>query len=220
MILMDGFIAFILGASISIAACYILVSFRKPENGKKWGSGNTKKIELQLPGFLESTASNLAAGNSLQQSIEMAISNTQEPIGTFFESILLRVKTGMTLDASLEFQARLSGNGSLRLALFSIASSYRTGGNMIESMTLLSNVCHEREILRKRILARSAQGRMQGYVLILVPLMFMLLLYFISPQNMIPVISTVTGRLLLGVAAILQCLGAVTIRAMLQQEIF
>jgi Flp pilus assembly protein TadB len=53
----------------------------------------------------------------------------------------------------------------------------------------------------------------------LVPVLFTFLLYIVSPQNMLPVLKTETGRALLLAAAVLQGIGALTIRAMLKQDI-
>jgi tight adherence protein B len=198
---------------------YIAFSLRKTGNDQKLGPNEIRKLENQLPSFLDSISSSLSVGNSLQQSIEAAAQKDMASLGDFFETILLRVRSGMTLDASLELQARELIGGSLSLALLSMASSYRSGSNMIESLSLLATVCRERENLRKKILARTAQSRTQGYVLIMVPVLFMLLLYVVSPHNMIPVLGTTIGRILLATAATLQCLGAIVIRAMLKQEI-
>jgi tight adherence protein B len=219
MIYMDLFLTLVSGTSVALPLGYIAFSLRKTGNDQKLGPNKIRKLENQLPSFLDSISSSLSVGNSLQQSIEAAAQKDMASLGDFFETILLRVRSGMTLDASLELQARELIGGSLSLALLSMASSYRSGSNMIESLSLLATVCRERENLRKKILARTAQSRTQGYVLIMVPVLFMLLLYVVSPHNMIPVLGTTIGRILLATAATLQCLGAIVIRAMLKQEI-
>jgi tight adherence protein B len=219
MIFKDLLSALVLGTSITLLLGFITLSLRKTSNDRKLSSKDIRKLEKQLPSFLDSISSSLAVGNSLQQSIETAAQKNEAHLGAFFRTMLLRVRSGMTLDASLEMQARELTGGSLCLALLSMASSYRSGSNMIESLSLLATLCRERENLRKKILARTAQSRTQGYVLILVPVLFMLLLYVVSPQNMIPVLGTTTGRMLLGAAATLQCLGGIVIHAMLKQEI-
>ena len=219
MILMDLFLTLVLWASVALPVGYITFSLRKTGNNRKLGSNDIRKLEKQLPSFLDSISSSLAVGNSLQQSIDTAVQKDLAQLGTFFETILIRVRSGMTLDVSLELQARELTGGSLALTLLSMASSYRSGSNMIESLSLLATLCRERENLRKKILARTAQSRTQGYVLICVPVLFMLLLYVVSPHNMIPVLGTTTGRMLLGTAVTLQCLGGIVIRAKLKQEI-
>ena len=219
MVAMDLFLTLVSGTSVALPLGYIGFLPGKAKKGRKPGSKVIRKLENQLPAFLDSISSSLAVGNSLQQSIETAIQKDQTPLEALFKTIILRVRSGMTLDASLELQARELTGGSLSLALLSMASSYRSGSNMIESLSMLATLCRERESLRKKILARTAQSRTQGYVLILVPVLFMLLLFVVSPHNMIPVLRTTLGRALLGTAAALQCMGAIVIRAMLKQEI-
>ncbi len=218
MSLMD--LVFPLIASISLTSlCLIAFPLPRSVKAKKWGKRDIRKMERQLPLFLDSVASSLLVGNSLQRSLETAAENDQTQLGTFFEGILLKVRSGMTLDTSLRLQAGELNSGSMSLALLSMASCYRSGSNLIESLSLLSTLCREREILRKKILARTAQSRTQGYVIMLVPLLFTFLLYIVSPQNMLPVLKTETGRVLLLSAAVLQGIGALMIRAMLKQEI-
>ena len=219
MILMDFSIALFFGITVGLLLGYITFSINRTESMRKPRTRRLRKIENHLPDFLDSISSSLEIGNSLQQSIEIAVKNDRTPLGAYFKKILLKVKSGMTLDVSLEQQAQEIDGGSLSLALLSMASSYRSGGNLIESLSLLATVCRERQILRKKILARTAQSRTQGYVLIFVPIFFMLLLYFVSPHNMIPVLKTSAGRLILISAVILQLTGGLIIKGMLKQDI-
>lgn len=217
--LVDQLLTLIASVSTALLVIFILTMLCNTRSGKKLKPKEYRVLEKQLPAFLDAISSNLSVGISLQQSIEICIQKDQNHIGEFFKTILLKVKSGMTLDASFELQAQQLAGGSLALALLSMASSYRSGSNIMESLSLLSTLCREREYLHKKILARTAQSRMQGYVLIFVPILFMLLLFVVSPQNMLPVLNTNTGRILLGAAATLQCIGGFTIRAMLKQEI-
>lgn len=215
----DVILAMLFGISVAMPIGFFSTMRCRGKGRKKINPKDLRKLEGQLPAFLETISSNLSVGNSLQQSLEASIRKNDTNLYVFFEAVLLRVKSGMTLDHSLELQASELAGGSLSLVLLSMASSYRSGSNMIESLSLLSSLCREREFLRKKILARTAQSRMQGYVLIFVPVLFMLLLFVVSPQNMIPVLNTATGRMLLGTAALLQFLGGFSIRVMLKQEI-
>lgn len=216
---MDLLLALVCGASVALPMGYIAVSLGKTERHRKLRPGDIRKMEKMLPSFLDSVSSSLMVGNSLQQSIEAVAQRDQSLLGAFFESTLLRTRSGMTLDMSLELQARDLNGGSLSLALLSMASSYRSGSNLIESLSVLAMLCRERENLRKKIQARTAQSRTQGYVIILVPVLFMVLLYVVSPHNMKPVLGSTTGRALLLAAIALQCLGGISIRTMLKQEI-
>ena len=60
---------------------------------------------------------------------------------------------------------------------------------------------------------------MQGNVIVVVPFLFMVLLYLVSPENMIPVFRSALGRNILITAIIFQATGAMLVRKILKQEI-
>jgi tight adherence protein B len=178
-----------------------------------------KRLERQVPLFLDAVSSGLSSGNSLLQSIETAGEKTSPPLGTIIQQLIESVQTGMTLESSLEKTAQQLREGSMFLVLHSMAASYRSGGNMVYSLSLLAEVCREREALQEKILARSAQSRMQGTVLILVPFFFLLLLLITSPQNLFLVLYSSLGKKILLSAFFLQSMGIIVIKKLLKQDI-
>ena len=219
MLFLDIFSATFLWASVTAIVFQVTGHFWKEPGERVLPKMALQKIEDQLPAFLDGLASSLSAGNSLQQSLEICVKNTPEPLMTLVEKILLQHKTGLSLENALKTKASEISTGTISLALNAVATSYRSGSNMIEALSLLSTLCRERANLRKKILTRTAQSRMQGNVIVAVPLLFLILLYFVSPQNMIPVLSTHLGRNLLITALFLQVMGAVLVRKILHQEI-
>lgn len=219
MLFLDIFSATFLWASVTAIVFQVTGHFWKEPGERVLPKMALQKIEDQLPAFLDGLASSLSAGNSLQQSLEICVKNTPEPLMTLVEKILLQHKTGLSLENALKTKASEISTGTISLALNAVATSYRSGSNMIEALSLLSTLCRERANLRKKILTRTAQSRMQGNVIVAVPLLFLILLYFVSPQNMIPVLSTHLGRNLLITALFLQVMGAVLVRKILNQEI-
>lgn len=219
MLFLDIFSATFLWASVTAIVFQVTGHFWKEPGERVLPKMALQKIEDQLPAFLDGLASSLSAGNSLQQSLEICVKKTPEPLMTLVEKILLQHKTGLSLENALKTKASEISTGTISLALNAIATSYRSGSNMIEALSLLSTLCRERANLRKKILTRTAQSRMQGNVIVAVPLLFLILLYFVSPQNMIPVLSTHLGRNLLITALFLQVMGAVLVRKILNQEI-
>jgi tight adherence protein B len=217
--LLDIFLTLITGTAVTAVTLSIAGRCWKTPDEKKLSRKTLQKMEEQLPVFLDTLASSLSAGNSLQQSMDICIRKAPDPLMTFVQRILLRHRSGLPLDDALKAGADEISTGTLSLALNSIAVSYRSGSNMVEALSLLATLCRERANLRKKILTRTAQSRMQGNVIVAVPLLFMLLLYIVSPQNMIPVISTGLGRSIMAAALLLQSIGALLVRRVLKQEI-
>jgi len=195
----------------------LLLTRGNPE--KKMGKNTLKKLEKQLPHFLNTVSSSLSSGNSLLQSLETAGEKNTPPLKIFIDRIITMVKAGMPLERALDTTAKDLEEGSFLLALHSMAASYRSGSNIVQSLSQLANTCRERENLQEKILARTAQSRMQGIVLTLVPFFFLIFLFISSPKNLMLVFSTSLGRKILVAAAIFQCMGMLVIRKMLKQEI-
>ncbi len=217
--LLDIFSTLITGTAVTAVTLSMAGRCWKNPDEKKLPRKTLQKMEEQLPVFLDTLSSSLSAGNSLQQSMDICIRKASDPLMTFVQRILLRHRSGLPLDNALKAGADEVSTGTLSLALNSIAVSYRSGSNMVEALSLLATLCRERANLRKKILTRTAQSRMQGNVIVAVPLLFMLLLYIVSPQNMIPVISTGLGRSIMAAALLLQSIGALLVRRVLKQEI-
>jgi tight adherence protein B len=178
-----------------------------------------RRLEKQLPTFLDTVSSSLSSGNSLLQSLENTGDKTPPPLGTVIKKLVTNVQAGMPLEQSLEKTATNFQGGSLVLTLHSMAASYRSGSNMVKSLSLLSELCRERENLQEKILARTAQSRMQGTVLILVPFFFLILLLLTSPQNLVSIMYSSLGRKILLAAISLQFGGILIIRKMLKKDI-
>jgi tight adherence protein B len=100
-----------------------------------------------------------------------------------------------------------------------MAQTQRSGANLVESLNLLARISRDRESVRKKITAMSAQGRLQGIVLCLVPILFMAGLFISSPQSLFPVIKSSLGKTILLLALILQTTGGVIIIKMVSKEI-
>ncbi|UCG38305.1 MAG: type II secretion system F family protein [bacterium] len=178
-----------------------------------------RQLDLQLPGLMEALASSLSSGNSLLQSLDAVGGKLRRPMSDHVHRIVIQVKAGMPLDLALEQSTAGMGGGAMALAFHSMAASYRSGSNMVESLGLLAQLCRDRENLREKIHAGTAQSRMQGTVLILVPYLFLLFLFIASPQNIVPVLRSPVGKAILALVALLQTTGTLVIRRMLKQEI-
>ena len=178
-----------------------------------------RKLEKSLPEVLERIAGGLSAGFSLQQSLETASRLKHDPSAELFSFILTQVKTGQSLDRALEEAANKFSRRSLPLALHTMAQTQRSGANLVESLNLLARISRDRESVRKKITAMSAQGRLQGIVLCLVPILFMAGLFITSPQSLFPVIKSSLGKTILLLALILQTTGGVIIIKMVSKEI-
>jgi tight adherence protein B len=177
-----------------------------------------RKLERTLPDVLDMVVSGMTAGYSLQQALEAAVESSHHPFAQVLNPVLARVRSGHALDEALEWAAEKFSGRSIPLALYTMASSHRRGTNLIESLTLIAKTARERETLRRKVYAMTAQGRLQGLVLCIVPLLFILGLFAVAPTALVPVVRSSPGRSLLLVSLLLQSTGAIVVHRMVRRE--
>ncbi|GBE15680.1 MAG TPA: hypothetical protein ENH32_07310 [Proteobacteria bacterium] len=217
----DLAVSMICGISVGIPAAMLFAGIRPREKGdKRFSHLGEKRLERRLPETLERIASGLSAGHSLQQSLETVTRPADHPLAPIFSQVLTRMKAGQSLDDALVNVAGLFGRRSIPLVLHSMASAHRSGSNLVESLHLLARISRDREALRGKIAAMSAQGRLQGIVLCLVPLLFLAGLFLVSPQSLFPVLRSPLGRKILLLSLVLQGFGAAFIFRMVHKEVF
>ncbi|RMF20212.1 MAG: secretion system protein, partial [Bacteroidetes bacterium] len=84
----------------------------------------------------------------------------------------------------------------------------------------LAEVIRERLRIQRRIRTLTAQGRLQGLVLALMPVVLLAILYFfVNPEMIRNFFSSIIGILALIVVVILEVLGFLTIRKIMNIDI-
>jgi len=68
-------------------------------------------------------------------------------------------------------------------------------------------------------MAQSAQGRMQGIVLCLIPVVFMVALAVVSPHSLHIVLAARSGKIILLAALVIHSTGGIIIARMIRREI-
>ncbi len=187
---------------------------------KPMKTSRERRLERDLPDALERIASAMSAGHSLQQSLAAVAGNPRHPLAGLIGAILGRVRAGLSLEDALRGEAASFRRRSVPLALLTMASSIRSGSNLVESLNLLARVCRDRESLRRKIDSLTAQSRLQGIILALVPVFFLLALALVSPASFRSVVADPLGRKIIAAALSLEALGALAIRGMVNKEVF
>jgi tight adherence protein B len=96
--------------------------------------------------------------------------------------------------------------------------SKEVGGNLSEPLQVLAETLRRKAILEGRIQALTAQGRIQGLVMTLFPLLLMGVLYLMQP-TMGLLFSTTIGWVVLTVIAAMLLLGYAMIRKIVAIDI-
>jgi len=107
----------------------------------------------------------------------------------------------------------------VRFFVTAVAIQRETGGNLSEILGNLAHVVRERFKIRRQIRVHTAHGRFTGYVLLALPAALALALSFIAPDQMRLLFHDPMGQMMVGGALVLQTVGFVWIRRVIQIEV-
>ncbi len=179
---------------------------------KHYRKRRIKKFNTQLVDALQALANAFKAGLTFQQAVEQISRDAPAPLGQEFALMVKEVKLGVPLEESLNNMSRRVGSDDLELVAVSTNISRALGGNMAEMYETLSGTIRERFRLEGKIDALTAQGKLQGWVVAAMPLILGIVLNYMRPDLMQPMLDHIFGYLLVGAITIMEILGIIIIR--------
>ena len=104
-----------------------------------------------------------------------------DPIGSEFGVISDQINFGHDIGTAFhDFASRVATEDARYLAV-SISIQHGTGGNLARILNLLSQVIRDRQTMRKKIKAISAEGRLSGLILTFLPIIIYGSIEFSTP---------------------------------------
>ncbi|MBZ9682368.1 MULTISPECIES: type II secretion system F family protein [unclassified Mesorhizobium] len=140
------------------------------------------KFAAQLPDALDMIVRSLRAGHPTTVAMALVAREMPDPLGTEFGIVSDEITFGLSLENAVRKLSQRVGFEGLHLLSVSLSIQAKTGGNLTEILSNLSSVLREREKLRMKIKALSAEGRMSAWIISLFPLVMLGLLMVIAPS--------------------------------------
>ncbi len=177
------------------------------------------KFNQQLPEALELLSRSLRAGHSLAAGMGLVASEMQDPISREFGRAFEEQNLGITLDEALDDMTVRVPNMDLRFFATAVMLQRQTGGDLAEILDKIGKLIRERFKLAGQIQALTGEGRLSGIVLLaLPPTLFAVMLYLNNEYAMV-LFKDETGRMLMGAALVLQLVGALVIRKIINIKV-
>lgn len=171
-----------------------------------------RKFNDQLTDALGTMSNAMRAGFSINQAFESVVEAGIHPISDEFALLLQQLRVGMSFDDALASLDRRIGSDDLTLVVTSIDIARRTGGNLTEIFDTISDTIRARMRIERRVRTLTAQGRMQGLVVSLMPLFLAVAMTVMKPGLMIPFLMSLKGVACMSVATLLVVVGWLLIR--------
>jgi tight adherence protein B len=141
-----------------------------------------EKFLKQLPKAFELMARVIRAGQSVPQALQSVSEAFDDPIAREFESCQHQQNLGMLPEVTYHEMAQRSGILELRIFVMAMLIQRQTGGNLSEVLDRLSGLLRARLRLRQQLRTLTAEGRLQGLTLAVLPFLMFGVMMIINRQ--------------------------------------
>ncbi len=170
------------------------------------------KLEYDLPTALQFIVNALRAGHALNSA--MAIVGSEGPAGCRedFAQLNDSLRLGVPIGQAFEQMLHRTPSVDLQFMATAMLIQRETGGNLTEILDRLNSVVLERKRMRGHVRALTGQARMGGFVVGALPFFLALAMFLMNPRYLMPLFTLQMGHYLLGGALLLQFLGFLAMR--------
>lgn len=178
-----------------------------------------RAFQDQISDTLTSISSALKSGNSFMQALEFVSREGRPPMSIEISRILRETALGMPIDESLQSLCRRMESDDFELVVTSVLIQRQTGGNLAEILDSISSTIRGRIRLKLQVMASTSMGRIGGIVVSSLPILLMVIMYFLNNEFMMPLFTTLYGKIMLGVGAFNMTIGVLLINKIITIEV-
>jgi tight adherence protein B len=174
------------------------------------------KLEQQLPEALGTIVSALRVGHSLIASLGAVAHESSEPIAGEMRKCFDEQNYGIDLRTALVNLTDRVPVQDYRIFVAAVMIQKESGGNLAQVLEKVAETTRERFRLKKQVSVHTAQGRLTGYILSVLPLVLGFAMYLVNPEGMSVLWKRPIGLKMLYTATIMDLIGAFIIRKIVQ----
>jgi tight adherence protein B len=186
---------------------------------KRYRLKRLRTFNTQLVDALQAMANAFKAGLTFPQAIEHVSREAQNPLGQEFALFVKEVKLGVPLEDALINMAGRVKSDDLELVVTSTNIARQLGGNMAEMFETISMTIRERFRIEGKIDALTSQGKLQGWIVAMMPAVLGVVLNYMRPDLMEPMLASWFGVGVVVSIMVLVGIGIVLIRKIVSIDV-
>jgi tight adherence protein B len=176
------------------------------------------QFEEEFPQAIDLLTRAIRAGHPLSSAVGMVADEGPPEVSREFRRVFEEQRFGIPFDEALLGMVDRTDMMDVRIFAIAVMVQREVGGNLAEILDNLAHTIRRRFYLRRQLRVYTAQGRMTGYALAALPIFVGVSIFFINPEYVTLLFTELAGQLLLGLAVILQILGALWIKKIISIE--
>ena len=172
----------------------------------------TARISLQMGDMLMTLGNGLRAGHSLLQALHGAAGQAAAPLGDELRRLLREIGAGIPVPEALTRMVERAANPDLELLVTAVLVQREVGGNLAEILDKISSTIRARVAVQNHLRVVTAQSRLSGWVVGLLPIGVFGLTTLVAPQVEGVLVHDPLGHIVAIGAVVLEVLGMLAIR--------
>jgi tight adherence protein B len=184
---------------------------------KRYRRFNT--FEQMMPEALDLIVSALRAGHGLTSALATVAKEMPDPIGVEFGQCFSEQNFGLELRAAMLNLAERVPTQDVRIVVTAILVHKESGGNLAEILEKVAHIIRERFRLKRQVRVHTAQGRLTGWILAVLPVVLGVALYLVKPDAMRVLWTKPLGIRMLYGAGVMTVIGGLIIRKIVQVKV-
>lgn len=171
-----------------------------------------KMLVEQLPDVFELMGQALRAGHSLASAIQLVSVQMPDPIAGEFAMVFHEQNLGIKIEEALLNMSDRVDQLDVRFFVTAVLIQRQTGGDLAEVLDKIGKVIRDRIQLFGAVKALTAEGRLSGLVLLLLPVLVFFISLSVNPSYARMLLDTPNGRMMLGTAIAMDLMGMALIK--------
>jgi tight adherence protein B len=163
-------------------------------------SARREKLIAQLPGAFELMARVLRGGNSVPQALQAVADAFENPVAGEFARCLQQQNLGLRPEVVFQEMAQRTDILEIRIFVMALMIQRQAGGKLSEVLERLGTLIRARIKLRRQVQALTAEGRLQGRTLVVLPFIVFAAMLFINRPYALALLEHVTLLVATGIA--------------------
>jgi tight adherence protein B len=183
------------------------------------GASRLRRFNQKLPAALDLMARALRAGHSVGAAIEIVAQEGGEPLRSEFREVYKQHSFGLPQrDALLQLGRRVP-SADLQIVITAMLVQKETGGNLVEILERTTAVLRDRMRIQGELRIRTAQGRLTGWILCLLPVVMFVLISLANPGYSDVLVHDPVGRKLTYAGIAMMAVGGLMIRKIVRIKV-
>jgi tight adherence protein B len=176
------------------------------------------KFEEQFPDAIDLLARAVRAGHAFTTGLDLIAKEMPSPMSEEFQRTYEQQNLGLPLRDAFQNLMRRMPLTDVRIFVTALIIQKESGGNLAEILDNLASVIRERFKLMRQIRVYTAQGRLSLYLLVAIPPIMGVMIYFLNRDYIMRLFTDPLGIRFLVAGILLQVLGYFAIRKIIQPK--